>query len=495
MRNVLFRGCWPEIAAGPDGSILALGDGARAAAGRDAQVVELPRGTTLPGLHDAHLHMEWLALRKTNLEVQGARTRKAVLAAVAGRAAKLPPDAWIVGRGWYNDDWRDDSSWPTRAELDRAGGGRPVFLTRKDGHSAWLSTEALRATGVTQMEGNPEAGVIDREPDGFPAGTLRESAVGRARAQVPQPTREQFDQGMLAALRDLSRKGITSVHTMDTPRGFRSLERLHFKKDLPVRVTWSLPASEIAQAERIGLRSGLGDGRLRIWGLKAFLDGSLGSRTAEMLDGGGVPVLPQDELVDLVQRAARAELNVCLHAIGDKAVRRALDALEPLAGAWSHWRPRIEHVQCCHPDDWPRFKSSGTIASMQPLHAVADRDMADREWPRVTSHSYAWRGLERAGARLAFGSDAPVEDASPLLGIDAATQWRKRAGWFPEQAVSRASAIRAYTLGAAFSSGTERILGSLSVGKQCDLTVIDGVGPDAIVLATVVAGRVTWRRA
>ena len=132
---------------------------------------------------------------------------------------------------------------------------------------------------------------------------------------------------------------------------------------------------------------------------------------------------------------------------------------------------------------------------MQPLHAVADREMADRLWPEVTSHSYAWRGLERAGATLAFGSDAPVEDASPLLGIDAATGWRARAGWFPEQAVSRRTAIRAYTLGAAFSAGTEKLLGSLAPGKQCDLTVIDGKGRDARVLATVVAGRLTWRRA
>lgn len=495
MRTVLFRGCSPEVAAGSDGSILAVGKGAKVAAGPTAEVVELPGGTALPGLHDAHLHLEWLALRKTNLEVQSAPTRRAVLAAVAARSAGLPAAAWVVGRGWYNDDWSDDPSWPTRAELDAAGGGRPVFLTRKDGHSAWLSTAALRLTGVTEMEGDPAAGVIDREADGFPAGTLRESAVGLARARVPQPSQEQFDAGMLAALRDLSRKGITSVHTMDTPRGFRSLERLHSRAELPVRVTWNLPASEIAHAEQLGLRSGLGDGRLRIWGLKAFLDGSLGSRTAEMLDGSGVPVLPQDELVDLVRRAAAAELNVCLHAIGDGAVRRALDALEPLAGAWKLWRPRIEHVQCCHPDDWPRFRRSGTIASMQPLHAVADREMADRLWPDVTSHSYGWRGLESAGAILAFGSDAPVEDASPLLGIDAATGWRRRAGWFPEQAVSRRSAIRAYTLGAAYSAGTEKVLGSLARGKQCDLTVVEGTGRDARVLATVVGGRLTWRRA
>src|SRR5207302_3785787 len=156
----------------------------------------------------------------------------------------------------------------------------------------------------------------------------------------------------------------------------------------------------------------------------------------------GTTVLPQDELRDLVQRCAQAELNVCLHAIGDRAVRRALDALAPHAGAWRRWRPRIEHAQCVDPADVARFRAAGVVASMQPIHAVADRELADREWPAVTGHSYAWRPLLDAGAVLAFGSDAPVEDAAPLLGIDAASGWRRRAGWHPELAITRAAEVR-----------------------------------------------------
>jgi hypothetical protein len=227
---------------------------------------------------------------------------------------------------------------------------------------------------------------------------------------------------------------------------------------------------------------------LRIWGVKAFLDGSLGSRTAEMLDGSGTARLTQAELEDMVVRCARAELNVCLHAIGDGAVRRALDALAPRHGAWRGWRPRIEHAQCVNPKDMPRFARYGVIASMQPIHAVADRELADATWPGVTRYAYAWGALARDGARLAFGSDAPVETADPLAGIDAATSWRKRASWHPELALTRASALRAYTSSAAYAVGMEKDLGSLRVGKQCDMTVVDGEG----VVATVVGARVKW---
>jgi predicted amidohydrolase YtcJ len=224
--------------------------------------------------------------------------------------------------------------------------------------------------------------------------------------------------------------------------------------------------------------------------VKAFLDGSLGSRTAEMLDGSGTARLQQADLVDVVERCARAELNVCLHAIGDGAVRRALDALSRRRSAWPFWRPRIEHAQCVDPKDVLRFARLGVIASMQPIHAVADRELADRIWPSVTAHSYAWRALERAGARLAFGSDAPVESADPMLGIDAATAWRRRARWHPELAVTRASALRAYTSGAAYAVGMEADLGSLRAGKLCDMTVVD----DGRVTATIVGGMVSWRQ-
>ena len=487
-RARLFAGCEPEVAAGPDGRILAVGATARSAAGRGAEVVRL-RGKAWPGLIDSHIHLEGLADQPLSLDLTDVPSLEQVQSRVGRWAARLPNDGWVTGSGWYNDIW-PDPGFPTRRHLDTAAGGRPVYLRRKDGHSAWVSSAALRLAGVGRATADPPGGLIDRDKKGEPTGILRETAMEAVSGIVPHAAGADLDAGMERALAELARLGVTAVHSMDSARGFGSLQRLHSKGQLKVRVTYNLPLADLPHAERMGVRSGWGDPWLRIWGVKAFLDGSLGSRTAEMLDGSGTARLQQAELADMVERCARAELNVCLHAIGDGAVRRALDALSGRRRAWPLWRPRIEHAQCVDPRDMPRFARLGVIASMQPIHAVADRELADGAWPRVTANSYAWRALERAGARLAFGSDAPVESADPMLGIDAATSWRRRAGWHPDLAVTRASALRAYTLGAAYAVGMDADNGSLRPGKLCDMTVVD----DGRVTATIVGGHVSWRQ-
>jgi len=487
-RATLFEGCDPEVAAGPDGRILAVGAGARATAGRSAEVVRLG-GRALPGMIDAHIHLEGLADQNLTLDMTGAASLEDAMARVESWASRLPEDGWVIGSGWYNDLW-PNPAFPTRRHLDKAGGGRPVYLRRKDGHSAWVSSAALKLAGIETATADPPGGVIDRDGHGAPTGILREIAIHAVLGILPRPEEADFDSAMRQALEALAAMGVTSVHSMDTARGFASLQRLHSKDRLPVRVTYNLPLADLHHAERMGVRSGWGDEWLRFWGVKAFLDGSLGSRTAEMLDGSGTARLLQPDLVEMIDRCARAELNVCLHAIGDGAVRRALDAIAQRRVAWPQWRPRIEHAQCVNPKDVPRFARLGVIASMQPIHAVADRELADQYWPQVTAHSYAWGAFERAGARLAFGSDAPVETADPMLGIEAATVWRRRAKWHPELAISRAKALRAYTAGAAYAVGMERDLGSLRLGKLCDITVVE----DGRVTATIVGGKVSWRR-
>jgi predicted amidohydrolase YtcJ len=487
-QRVLFAGCRPEVAGAPDGRILAVGDDARAAAGAQPEVHHLS-GRAYPGFGDAHLHLEWMALSAAGVDLAGTRTRAQALARLAGFARTRPAHGWVQGSGWCNDDWSDDARMLTRAELDAAAAGRPVLLVRRDGHSACLSSAALVAAGILRDTRDPRGGVIDRDGSGEPTGVVREEACNLARRALPPPPEHEFDDALEKVLNRLARHGLTTVHTMDGPLLFGGLQRLHSRRRLPIRVVWNLPVEQLHAAVGLGISSGLGDAWLRIWGVKVFLDGSLGSRTAEMLDGGGVAVTPQEDLVEVVRRCAGAHLNVCLHAIGDGAVRRALDALEPLRGAWPMWRPRIEHAQCVDPADVPRFGQLGVIASMQPAHAVADRAVAELHWPSRTASSYAWGALRRAGATLAFGSDAPVEDPSPLRGIDAATGWRVRSGWHPELALGRAAALRAYTFGVAYAAGMEREVGGLREGMRCDLTVV----ARGRVVATVVDGRLAWR--
>ncbi len=367
MEPVLFAGCVPEVAAF-DGRIIAVGAGARAAAGRKAEVVRL-RGEAWPGLIDSHIHLEGLAGRKLSVDLGGATDRAAALARVRDWAKAAPKDGWISGSGWYNDLW-PDPAFPNRNQLDEVVGGRPAFMRRKDGHSAWVSGAALRSAGIDSTTEDPPGGVIDRDGGGEPTGILRETAMELVARNLPHESDADLDQAMARVLADLARLGLTSVHSMDTSRTLGSLQRVRARGPLPVRVTYNLPLADLRHAERMGVRSGWGDPWLRIWGVKAFLDGSLGSRTAEMLDGSGTARLTQPDLEELIERCARAELNVCLHAIGDGAVRRALDALAPHRGAWTRWRPRIEHAQCVHPKDITRMGKLGVIASMQPIHAM-----------------------------------------------------------------------------------------------------------------------------
>ncbi|TMD40297.1 MAG: hypothetical protein E6I89_03850, partial [Chloroflexi bacterium] len=281
--TVLFAGCDPEVACGVDGRILAVGAAARAAAGRKAEVVRL-RGTSWPGLADSHIHLEGLADRHLTLDLTGARSQTDALTRVVEAAKPLPKDGWVVGSGWYNDAW-SEPAFPTRKRLDQAAGGRPAYLRRKDGHSAWVSSAALRAAGVDRNTEDPPGGRIDRDAQGDPTGILRETAMHLVGGILPGPSDAAMDGAMAEVLDDLARLGLTSVHAMDSARGLGSLQRLRSRGALPVRVTYNLPLADLPHAERMGVRSGWGDPWLRIWGVKAFLDGSLGSRTAEMLDG------------------------------------------------------------------------------------------------------------------------------------------------------------------------------------------------------------------
>jgi predicted amidohydrolase YtcJ len=477
---VLFRGVAPEVLASGDGRILAVG---RAAVemGAGARVVEL-EGRVLPGLGDSHLHLHELVRLRLDLDLSGTRTAAGVLRRVAARSRRLRPEDWVVGSGWSGRLFPGGSS-PSRGALDRAAGGRPVVLLSRDEHSVWASTRALEMAGIPWQAPDPHPMVVDRDADGAPTGLVREGGPGFLR-QLPRPDGAAYERALERVLQQLSSLGLCSVHSMDPPETYFALQRLHSRGRLPLRVTYNLPADLLEDAGRLGLRQGLGDPWLRLYGVKAFVDGSLGSGTAEMQGGGGVARLSDSDLRDLVELSTRTELNLCLHAIGDMAVHRALRALRAGVGSWPGWRPRIEHAQLVDPADVALFKEVGAVASMQPLHAPADREMADRMWTGLTGNAYAWGRLARAGVRLAFGSDAPVESADPILGLEAATGWRRRAGWHPELALTWTQALKAYTSGVAFAGGVERQEGWLRPGYRCDLTVVRG----REVVATVVDG-------
>jgi hypothetical protein len=485
--STLFVGCEPSVLCDREGQIVAVGPGAKAAAGGDVQVVEL-EGRALPGLGDAHIHLDELVLLRLGLDLHQTVSRQGVLDTVRAASRSMPRDAWIVGRGWNYSAW-PEPQLPTRHDLDEAGGGRPVLLASKDEHSVWVSSSALRLAGISKETPDPVDGLIDREPEGEPSGILREAWQLFA-GMLPRPGQVEYQRLLASVLSELARLGLCTLHSMDPTETLFALQRLREEDRLPVRVVVNLPVANLKAAQQVGIRTGWGDSRLRVWGIKAFMDGSLGSRTAEMLDGTGVARILNPALEDLIERCLAAELNLCLHAIGDGAVRRALVALERHSGAWPGWRPRIEHAQCVDPGDIPRFLSAGAIASMQPIHAVSDREMADSVWGEAAGNAYAWGRLAAAGVPLAFGSDAPVESPDPLMGLDAATGWRSRVGWYPELALSEARALDAYTVGVAFAAGMEKECGSLAPGYRCDLTVLSH---DQVV-ATVVDGNLIYSR-
>src|ERR1700674_4888211 len=319
MQTVLFAGCVPEVAAF-DGRIIAVGAGARSAAGRRAEVIRL-RGEAWPGLIDSHIHLEGLADKKLTVDLTGARDLREALARIKDWAREKPKDGWVAGSGWYNDAW-PEAAFPNRSQLDGVAGKRPAFMRRKDGHSAWVSGEALKRAGIDRPPEDRAGGRIDRDESAEPTGILRETAMSLVADVIPRPADADLDRAMARVLAEMARFGLTSVHSMDSARGFATLQRLHSRGRLPVRVTYNLPLSDLPHAERMGVRSGWGDEWLRFWGVKAFLDGSLGSRTGEMRVGQGAAEPGRPARHDPALRPRRAQRVLARHRRWRRAARR-----------------------------------------------------------------------------------------------------------------------------------------------------------------------------
>jgi predicted amidohydrolase YtcJ len=493
------------------------GDELRALAGPGTEVVDLEGRTVLPGLTDSHLHLAWFALGLQQVDLTGTASREEMQARVAARAAVTPAGEWILGRGWNQEEW-PDRRFPTAADLDEVAPHHPVVLTAKSGHALVANTRAMEGAGITAETPDPSGGRIVRDDAGRPTGLFLEEAMRLIQDAVPRPDAAALARILPPALEHLARLGLTAVHDMGDAVSFEAYQRLRENGAPPsLRIVFYLPLEGLEHALALRLRSGLGDNFLRIGGVKVFADGALGPRTAAMLEpyigepeNRGILTMEPETLREVVRRAAEGGLALAVHAIGDRANRLVLDALEALPPEnRARLRHRIEHVQLLHPDDVGRLAALGVVASMQPIHAVQDAPMADRYWgPARCATAYAWRRLLDAGTVLAFGSDCPVESPNPFLGIHAAVT-RSRPdgyggpeGWIPTQRITVEEAVRAYTWGAAYAAGLEDRLGTLTPGKLADLVVLDrdifsadpSLIPQTQVLGTMVGGRWVYRR-
>lgn len=495
-----------------DGRIVAVGSDADvwAAVGSDTAAVDLRGQVVLPGFTDGHIHWCTYALQRRRLTFRPDQALSDVVRRCRSHAASVAPGTWILGRGWDHATW---GRWPTAADLDASIDRHPVALTRKDGHAIWLNSEAMAKVGIVDHTPDPPGGSVQRV-DGRATGILTENAIRLVDEAVPEPEPRERQAAMVDAWPDAWCRGLTGCHDMGYRENalFRDLSTLREAGELGLRFVWYFTRSALDEAMGLGLRSGLGDEWLRVGGLKLFLDGTVGSKTAHMLEpydsepaNRGIATMADDVFADLTQRAATAGIATAVHAIGDAANRVALDGFAAL-DAGRGLRHRIEHAQCVHADDVGRFAPLGVIASMQPVHCTSDMAVADEAWGARTDGAYAWRSVLDSGARLVFGSDAPVENLDVFAGLYAAVTRRDadgepRGGWHPEQRVTIRDALTAYTIGPAWASGQETTLGSLAPGRYADLIVVDR-DPFAVraralhdtrVLATMIEGVWVWQ--
>jgi predicted amidohydrolase YtcJ len=432
---------------------------------------ELPDALVTPGLVDGHTHLAMWALGRRRVQLADARTRDEAVRRVA---AAHPVQGWIIGQGWDANGWDRP---PDRGALD-AVQGVPVYLDSLDVHAAWVNSAALAAAGITRETEDPFGGRIVRDAAGEPTGLLLERAVELMLPHLPEAPPALLDNALEDAQTEAHRLGVTGVHDVEGDAVLAAFERLEMADALRLRVLFHPPVASLPALTTRGVRSGTGSEWLRIGGVKLFLDGSLGSHTAWMLEPyassreRGMPITSHDEAARAVRTAAEAGIAATVHAIGDAAVRRALDLLTPLPRVGVPHR--IEHLQCVHPDDLDRAAAAGIVASMQPAHLLTDIPLVERHWGARGRGAYAFQTLRRLGTPLVFGSDVPVASIDPREGIYAALERRGHTGepsdgWRPEEKLSFEAALHAYTVGAAHAGGVADRTGTLAPGHDADL--------------------------
>jgi predicted amidohydrolase YtcJ len=497
-----------------DGRIVAVGDNATVSAGRQGwRRIDAGGRTVVPGLIDAHAHLMGLGQILLNADLRGTRSISEIIDRLRAHAAMLPPDAWIQGRGWDQNVW-DDPVFPTAADLDTAFPDQPVWIVRVDGHAGWGNTAAMRAAGIdpgAPAPPDPDGGRVLRDAAGRPTGVFMDFANPLVEAHIPIPSDALLEARIEAALAATARAGLTGVHeaAIDEPgiqeRALPLYRRLIEEGRFPIRL-YAMVLAGSPLVDDLCREGPFVHPRLIARSVKFYVDGALGSRGAALLedyedDPGNRGILVVD--VDSLSRAAaglmRCGLQVNSHAIGDGGVRTVLDAYalamrETGGGAGRH---RVEHAQVVSDQDIPRFAELGVIAAVQPTHATSDMPWAeDRLGHDRIRGAYAWRRLVEAGARLALGSDAPVESIRPILGFYAAVtrqdvDGNPSGGWRAEEVLTREEALRGFTIDAAYAGFMEDEVGSLEVGKRADFVILSRdimrIAPAEILQTEVVA--------
>ena len=500
-----------------------------------ARTIDLRGRLVTPGFNDAHIHFLGGGLSLLRVNLVGAKTLAEAKARVAARVRELPAGVWVTGRGWDHTLW--GGAWPSKRDLDEVTPNNPVILQRVDGHVSWANTLALQKGNVTRATRDPQGGEILHDPQGEPTGILKETAGGLVMRVVPQPTRAEMMDALDRALAEARRYGLTSVSANDVPSFDATplYRELLAQGKLTVRVAeWQQfeRTVEELKRERAEFESHRDDPlRLRLTALKGYVDGTLGSRTAAMLapfaddpHNSGIPRMPPEQLTKMIVERDAAGFQIALHCIGDRANRMALDGFraarevnEPrtdsqfmLGQTKSGYEPRhrVEHAQVVSPLDFARFRDLGVIASMQPSHAISDKRWAqERLGEYRVLGAYSWHSFKAHGVRVPFGTDWPVEPISPYLGLYAAvtrqsTEGDPAGGWWPEQRLSMADAIRNYTAEGAYATFDEKQKGQVVAGMLADLVVhskdLLTIAPGEILQTeadiTVFNGRVVYER-
>jgi predicted amidohydrolase YtcJ len=510
---------WADAVAITGDRITAVGSSAevRKLARPVTRVIDAQGKMLVPGFIDAHVHFVEGGFGLTSVQLRDAKTREEFIGRIREHAAKLPSGAWMLEGNWDHQNWGGEL--PRRDWIDSVTPNTPVFIQRLDGHMSLANSAALRAADVTRETKDVAGGEIVRDASGEPTGILKDNAASLVGRAVPDPKPEQEDAALDAAMRHVAEQGVTSIHNMGTWRQLEIFGRAHRAGRLRTRIYAAVPLATWERLRDHVAANGRGDAWFRAGALKGFVDGSLGSHTAAMLEpftdaprDTGLFVNTPEDLYAWTKGADAAGLHVIIHAIGDRANRVLLDIYEKIVRESGQpardRRFRIEHAQHLAPPEIPRFAKLGVIASMQPYHAIDDGRWAEKFiGPERARGTYAFRSLLDAGARLAFGSDWFVAPPTPLEGIYAAVTRRtlddrNSNGWVPQQKITVEEALRAYTTGSAYAEFMEGEKGMLARGMLADMVLIDrdltAIPPetirDARVTMTMVGGRIVFER-